>query len=406
MVLFYLISKTEGILFQVEALTNKQISITREKLYSKIAKDKDLFVIEETEKYKTLRSLEFNYNFDKRTGYYEQYGKNVDDDPSRCEFGPIIADIEVLDMCKGSGASQGLDNLCPFCYKSNTKKGTYMTIEEYKKVFSKLPKTLTQIAFGADSDLSLNPDIFKIMEYTREQGVIPNITVADLTEETSKKLSQVAGAVAVSWYGVHSDKNLCYDTIEKLTRLGMKQVNIHFMLSKATETYVDELIQDIKTDSRLEKLNAVVFLSLKTKGRGAKYVKLEQEKYNEVVAKLLKNNIPFGFDSCSQVKFANAVKGHPMEKEFLESSEPCESMKTSIYISDKGKVYPCSFMEDMNWNSLDYFEEKPHWDLFSDTYENERDFVNKIWNSHKSIQFGCQSTICNSCNQGCQLYDV
>ena len=259
-------------------------------------------LIRENETFKILKSDNFNYIFNKKTGYHMQWGETKESNPTRSPFGPVIADIEVVDMCKGPGGK-----LCPFCYKSNTKDGSYMTIEEYKTVFSKLPNTLTQIAFGADADLSLNPDLFKIMHYTRDNGVVPNITVADISKETAKKLGDVAGAVAVSWYGVYSDKNHCYNSISYLTEY-LDQVNMHFMLSSETLPYIDELIKDIKTDSRLSKLNAVVFLSLKQKGRGEKFEGCTDNEFKTVVDKMMTNDLNIGFDSCSAPKAIKAYR--------------------------------------------------------------------------------------------------
>jgi len=81
-------------------------------------------------------------------------------------------------------------------------------------------------------------------------------------------LAHFCGAVAVSYYP-QIDKNRCYDVVDMLTnRYEMKQVNIHAMICEETFEDTIQLIEDIKNDSRLKKLNAVVFLSLKQKGRG------------------------------------------------------------------------------------------------------------------------------------------
>ena len=53
------------------------------------------------------------------------------------------------------------------CYKCNGEDGDdthNMTFDEFKIIFHKLPKTLTQIAFGI-MDIKTNPDFFKMMEY-------------------------------------------------------------------------------------------------------------------------------------------------------------------------------------------------------------------------------------------------
>ena len=102
----------------------------------------DKFVIEENDKVKTIRSKNFNLNFIKSNGYTETWGRTIEEDPDFCSFGPIIADIEISEVC---------DEGCPFCYKSNNLNGKNMPIDTFKKVFHKLPRTLTQIALGLGS---------------------------------------------------------------------------------------------------------------------------------------------------------------------------------------------------------------------------------------------------------------
>jgi hypothetical protein len=358
-----------------------------------------LMQIKENANYKVLESKDFNYIFNKNTGYHMQWGATKEEDPLRSPYGPVIADIEILNKCKGPGGK-----LCPFCYKSNTLDGEYMTLEEFKTVFSKLPKTLTQIALGADADCTLSPDLFPIMEYIRSQGVVPNITVADITKETAKKLGDVAGAVAVSWYGVYSDKKYCYNSIDYLTE-HLDQVNMHFMLSKETLPYVDELIEDIKTDPRLSKLNAVVFLSLKQKGRGVKYKGCTDEEFKSVVDRMTANGIGFGFDSCSAPKYKKAIANEPNAKELMQYAEHCESFSQSIYVNEKGVVYPCSFMEKMPWNKEDYSDSEG-WDLLDDSIKTPQDFISKIWNSERAQMFSLNANMCAECGNGCQLYEV
>ena len=90
------------------------------------------------------------------------------------------------------------------CYKANSPSGSYMNFETFKKVFDLLNKqqTMTQIAFGVDAEASeeLNPDIWKIFQYTRDHDVVPNVTVADITQKTAEKIVSLCGACAVSAY--------------------------------------------------------------------------------------------------------------------------------------------------------------------------------------------------------------
>lgn len=193
-----------------------------------------------------------------------------------------------------------------------------------------------------------NPDMLDIFWHCRNNGVIPNVTINGdrLGDEMAEELSKVCGAVACSYY----DKDITYNAIKKLTDLGMTQINIHFMLSEQTFDKAKQLMLDKQSDERLSKLNAIVFLGVKNKGRADKdkYTSLPQEKFKELIDYALTNNIGIGFDSCSANKFVDVIKDHPEAEKFLQLSEPCESGLFSSYFNVDGKFYPCSFMEGTN----------------------------------------------------------
>jgi hypothetical protein len=146
------------------------------------------------------------------------------------------------------------------------------------------------------------------MEYCRSIGVVPNFTLSgiDLTNDMAKTVSEICGAVAVSAYDI--DKNIGYDAIDKFTSLGMDQVNIHIMVSDTTLPFVYEVLEDVQNDIRLKKMNAVVFLGVKPKGRATTgFESLSNEQYSELVNYCLDNQLDFGFDSCSASKFISSV---------------------------------------------------------------------------------------------------
>jgi 1-acyl-sn-glycerol-3-phosphate acyltransferase len=192
-----------------------------------------------------------------------------------------------------------------------------MTFDTFKKIFDVMneSKTMTQIAFGVDAEASeeLNPDIWKIFEYTKNNGVTPNVTVADITPYTAEKIVSLCGACAVSAY--QSNKNCCYDSIRLLLDEAKKQgkenfaVNIHLMISKETLPFVYEVINDYQTDSRLDGMNAIVFLSLKQKGRGEYFNKVTEDEFKNVIDICFEKNVKFGMDSCSANKFLKAIEG-------------------------------------------------------------------------------------------------
>lgn len=329
--------------------------------------------------WKLFRSPEANYNFNKLTGFMVSWGKTEEEDPK--EFpAPNILDLEVTTSCKHG---------CPFCYKSNNPDGVNMSFETFKKIFDVLPKSITQIAFGADYDLTSNLELPTMMYYAKKNGVIPNVTVGYVTDIMADILPEVCGAVAVSRY---ESKDKCYDSIKKLTDRGMTQVNMHYMIAEETYERALETLEDIKNDPRLAKLNAIVFLSLKQKGRGVGFHPLSQEKFNNLIAYARKIGVGIGFDSCSSLKAYRAFEDKP---EVQSSIIPCEASIESSYINVKGTYYPCSFCEGEQNGELDWRE-----GINVPECENYEDFLDKVWFNERTQQF--KSAIKNTCHDNCE----
>jgi hypothetical protein len=352
-------------------------------------------------RYLHAKDNNFNMYFRKSDGFTAKWGKTFDEDPAYNPFGNEIADIEITKRCKGIRNKNGVHTLCPYCYKSNCSKGDYMSFETFKKLFDVLneAKTMTQIAFGTGASLTEdeNPDYWKIFEYCKENGVTPNVTVADISEETAKKMVNTFGACAVSYYPL-INKNRCYDTVEKLIRNAKEinkkmAINIHCLLADETYNGVMELLDDMKTDKRLEGLNAIVFLSLKQKGRGVHFNKLEYDKFKNIIARCMNENIPYGMDSCSANKFIKTLDelvDENKKNEIINFIEPCESFGLfSMYVDCYGTYYPCSFMEKTGkWeNGIDLLK--------------INDFCKEVWYSEKLCEDRNKSLEKAKCNGGC-----
>ena len=339
----------------------KVLSVKPQKL---ILGDKEVSFIE-TDNLKIVRSSDYNYNFNKETGFFMRWGKTMDDDP---DFAPApeILDIEISTVC-GQG--------CSFCYKSNTAVGENMSLETFKTIFDKMPEVLTQIAFGI-GDLNGNPDLYKIMDYCRTNGrtqVIPNITIngAQLTDKHAEKLASLIGGMAIS----HYDDDICYDAVKKMTDLTDKKINIHQLLSEETFDDCYRVMNDYLNDSRLSKLNAIVFLFLKEKGDRNKFHTLRSlDKYKTMIEFAFENNIPIGFDSCSAPSFIKVIKGTEREDALMQMVEPCESSIFSSYINTLGRYYHCSFTEgEDGWKGIDVV--------------NCNNFIEDVWNSKEALKF-------------------
>jgi len=287
---------------------------------------------------KTCRSLDYNYRYRITDGFFARWGKRFQDDPDFSPYGPEIADIEVSTKCKGAGGK-----LCSFCYKANTPDGKNMSLETFKQVFKQLPKNLTQIAFGADANCTSNPDIFKMMAHCRDNDIVPNITVADIDDNVAEQLSKYCGAVAVSRY---DNKEICYESIRRLDERDFPQINIHIMISEETYDMALETLRDYRTDDRLKTLSAIVFLSLKPRGRGHSFTPL--------------------------------------------------SSLFSVYVNVDGDFYPCSFAEGCgDWKT-------------GISVADSTDFMDQIWYSQRVEEF--RTTLLANLDENgvreCPLFDV
>lgn len=385
--------------------------------------DGSIAKIKDTKEYKALKSDGYNFFFNKKDGFFIRWGKfsdyskkldekqnldfkmkffslwsniwkekfnikefivDLDTDGSFDVTAVEIVDWEISELC---------DANCGFCYKSNVSyNGRNISFDNFKKTFKKLPLSVTTIAYGIGS-ISLCPDLFDILNYTRSHGIIPTITINGFaTNEELDKLSSVVGACAVSIY----NKNKSYDCIKRLTDNGLEQCNIHALICEETYEKTLEILNDIKTDSRLSKLRAIIMLSLKEKGRSiGKYHKLSQEKFDTLFKFAIDNNIGFGFDSCSAAKAFSFIDRHPEYDYMRTYIEPCEAGgKYSSYLNVNSDYFPCSFSEGQNeWKT----------GLSVSKCEN---FMKEIWFNEKTRKFGDGVKKCRECNIGCSIYDV
>jgi MoaA/NifB/PqqE/SkfB family radical SAM enzyme len=404
-----------------------------EKIYNIQLFDSSNAIIKDNIEYKVLKSEKYNFIFNKKNGFFVRWGKgkydknvkfnkqeldlyvlwsNIWDEkivPKQflCDIKtdgdlslglPEIADIEISTSCHGV---KGIGP-CRFCYKSNLPTGDgNMTIQIFKKLLAKLPPTVGQIAFGI-TDIDANPDMWDIFEYTKSNGIVPNVTINGdrMTPELFDKLSTTMGAVAVSLY----DKDLTYNAVKELTDRGMEQVNIHFMIAEQTFDNAIQLLKDYKTDKRLKRLNAIVFLSLKPKGRAiqSEYTRLNDDKFKELIDFAFENDVPIGFDSCSQPKFIKSIKNRKNFKELEKYAESCESSIYSLYINsgENGdpKFYPCSFSEKVKDDNIDW--EKGISILDCD------DFIKDIWFSYRVRQFANITFDNKTKGIACPMYNI
>ncbi len=347
-------------------------------------------------KLKRVSGPGYNLVFDAETGFLARWGNTREENPVMCPIGPEIADIEISTVCHGIGRTMEERRPCVWCYKSNTGKGINMSLETFTKVFSLFPRVLTQIALGI-GDIDSNPDFVPIMQHCRQHDVVPNVTVNGMgvDDAWAQLLARLCGAVAVS----HYQDELCFDTVQRLSQAGLKQVNIHQLLSSETYESCFRLIDAAASDERLRGLKAIVFLMLKPKGRRNSLTRLGSlEHYGRLLEYAKEKGVAIGMDSCSAPL---ALKCLPPET--IPSIEPCESSLFSIYVNAKGELFPCSFTEGTEG-----------WETGIDLLT-VADFGKEVWHSPRLEGWRQRllgsSAACSDCAvkqhcRSCPIYDI
>jgi hypothetical protein len=332
---------------------------------------------------KSIVSDNYHMVFNKKTGYTITYGKDMNENAPYCPLGPIIMDIEVM-----AGKCIG----CDFCYKSNNpdKPANDMTLERFENLFDKFPRTLTQIALGITT-LPNDPNhpLWSILRYCRDntyQEVIPNMTINGIIKDwQAAYLATYCGAIAVSNYDIKTTK----DAVYKLHKEGMKQINIHQLLSDNTVDSAIELLNTIKDDAILRKIDAVIFLTVKNKGEAKNQQLPTKTDYLRILQTALDNKINFGFDSCGAhvflENFNNVMDNTTAEMNQLVT--PCESCRESYYIDVNGNGHSCSFNDHSE--PINVHEAK--------------DFIKDVWNNEITVNFR-NNLLKTSCK--CPIFNI
>ena len=328
----------------------------------------------DTSEIRMVCSPDYNYLFRKRDGFCMRWGKTKEDDPQVAPA-PELADIEISTICHQN---------CPACYKTNTSKGENMSLDTFKRVFDKLCwqaedgkklPFISQIAFGIGS-IDANPEMWAMFEHCRENDVVPNVTIngSRMTPEYFDNLARLCGAVAVS----HYDDDTCFNAVQELTQRGLRQVNVHQLLASETLEQCHSMIEAKLNDPRLEKLNAIVFLTLKPKGERNHYRNVScRNDYVTLIKHAVEKKVSFGFDSCFAPIFMDVAKDIYEGTDLTEVSKACEYCESgcfSLFADVRGNFVPCSFCP--NQAGIEPI-----------SILKAADFIKDVWNNPQTVAF-------------------
>ncbi|PSU95754.1 radical SAM/SPASM domain-containing protein [Photobacterium kishitanii] len=334
---------------------------------------------------KAIRYNNLGYTsfFNPDNGFFARVPDKGKMDPFWSPHGPELMDISITNWC---------DKGCSFCYKSSTKLGQHMALDDYKRVIDQAAEMHTfQVALGGGNP-NQHPDFLEILSYTDSKGIVPNFTTngRGLSAEILIATQKYCGAVAVSAYPPYDETAA---TLKKLIEKGIK-TNIHFILDAKS---VDTAIKWLKYPPEfLAGINAIIFLNYKPSGRKVFEERLlrNSPRLNELfeLATSSKRKLKVGFDACCvSGVFARTNANTTMV-------DACDAGRFSLYVSEDLKVYPCSFQAGL---------------VEGDMLSNETTLQDIWMNSQNFNSFRryFSSERCGDCNHrpicmnGCPLFD-
>jgi MoaA/NifB/PqqE/SkfB family radical SAM enzyme len=291
-------------------------------------KDNKISVIANYNKYTQTDTYEIYFNT--KTGFELIRGINGHKDPFHLEF-PALLDIGIMGHCK---------NKCEFCYQGRENE-PHMSLNRFKHIIDQAAHHTNQVALGGRGDPNHHPEFEQIVDYCRRNNISPNYTTSGIGLTNKQvEISKQCGAVAVSDYG----NRFTYEAIRKFQDAKIK-TNIHYLFSRKSAFNAFAFLNGHnpwgdKVD--LSRLNAVVFLLFKPEGQGFKLASShipspdQLKMFSDLVTKN-KAQTKVGMDSCT----VNHIKV-PRKMEMFMST--CEAGRYSAYITPKGTLLPCSFL--------------------------------------------------------------
>lgn len=329
------------------------------------------------------RNLGYSSFFNPGTGFFARVPDRGEKDPFWAPHGPELMDISITNWC---------DKGCSFCYKSSTKHGEHMALDDYKKLIDQAAEMHTfQVALGGGNP-NQHPNFIDILKYTASKGIVPNYTTngRGLNDEILDASRKYCGAVAVSVYPPYDEAAIA---IEKLANYGIK-TNIHFILdAESIHTAIDWLKQP---PEYLIDINAIIFLNYKPSGRTVFEEKLlrNSERLDEFfeLATSPQRKLKVGFDACCvSGVFARANANTSMV-------DACDAGRFSMYVSEDLKAYPCSFQSGLAEG--DQMDEKT---TLLDIWTKSRNMT--AFRSYFSSNRCGGCSHCSTCMNGCPLFD-
>lgn len=282
-----------------------------------------------------------------RTNILDENGNETNIKPL-CRSYPELIDIGIVGSCQ-NGRTCHMFGIK--CYQKDSIKPD-MKLSDYKRIIDESANKTFQVALGGRGDPNKHKDFIEILKYTREKGIVPNLTSSgyNMTDEEAEAIIEYCGSVAISMYSkVVGGKESNPDTIKAINRFADRiHTNVHYVISNNT---IDDAIYRLENDCFPSNIHGVIFLLYKPVGLAAddrdnliRFNNPKIEKFLDLVF-LKKHQYKIGFDTCFSYllfQYNPSLKDNP-------SVQSCESGTFSCYIDSDLTLYPCSFTKEKEY---------------------------------------------------------
>ena len=265
--------------------------------------------------------------FDQNTGFFVRKEDKDTEEPFWSEDGPELLDVSITNYCERE---------CLFCYRHSNRQEGNMSLTDFQNIIEQSESIgVLQIALGGGNP-NQHPQFIDFLKLVRTHNIIPSYTTNGdgLSHEILTATSDYCGAMALSYYP--STNN---DYIKLLKRINEYHIktNIHLILKSDTIDFATNWL--ITPPEFFKYINAIIFLNYKPINANVNYSihdKSKLERFFNAASEC--KHVKIGFDSCCVSGIAQWMNTYPF---FVES---CEASRFSAFISEKMRMYPCSFM--------------------------------------------------------------
>ena len=251
---------------------------------------------------------------------------------------------------------------CSFCSKVNRKKG-YMTIEEYKKILSKIKDYTNYIYLHVKGEPLLHPNIIQMIKLADKYNIKVNLTTnGTLFNKYAKELGSCKNLNKIN-FSLHSE-NKKENYLEEIFN------NIKHFSPKTTIVYrlwtLENNVLDKKSTEIVNKINEYYNLSPET------VEKIKNEKN-------IKINSTIYVDKDNYFEWPN-INNH-------KSCGYCFALKTHIAILVDGTIVPCCLDSDGIINLGNIYDNSLEEIINSKKYQE----LQKSFQKRQPIELLCQS---------------